>query len=59
MLAEFVGQGRVDDLPQLAAFVALASTQIALRRLARAWVVPAAMMEARKRAATRPSSTPW
>jgi hypothetical protein len=36
MLAEFVGQGRVDDLPQLAAFVALASTQIALRRLARA-----------------------
>ena len=48
VLAEFVGQSRVGDPPQLAALVALASTQIALRRLARAQAVHAAINEVRK-----------
>ena len=48
VLAEFVGQSLVGDPPQLAALVALASTQIALRRLARAQAVHAAINEVRK-----------
>ena len=47
--------GRVDNSPQLATFVTLASIQLALRRLARAQVV---MMTVCKAWDSRPSPTP-